>query len=202
MEDSATNLTRPGRSAFTLVELLISLLLVSVVMGLAWIVLDSTRKVAEEINLPPESPLTQVWTQLEEEFDRLLPQPRDTEIPGLRFSAESGLEMVTLIPGPEGIPQQTELSYFIAENSLQKVLRRSYPPAVVTNVLIHNVTKLHIHGHRGELEIARWPSEPESPLPPRISVEIVREDGESSSREFYLPASFQLKKSTVPEIDP
>ncbi|MDA3872736.1 MAG: prepilin-type N-terminal cleavage/methylation domain-containing protein [Kiritimatiellae bacterium] len=79
---------RHRERGFTLIEVLIALALVSVVVGLAWIVLDSVRKVASEISRPIEDPMAPIWKQLEGEMDALLPAPVGVDTPALRFSAE------------------------------------------------------------------------------------------------------------------
>jgi len=202
MEQPSPHLTRNTQSAFTLVELLIALTLVSVVMALAWMVLDSTRKVTEEIGAPVTNPVEQVWSGIQYELDRLLPDPQPSDIPGLQFTDDTGLELVSLVPGPEGIPLQTELHYQINQSKLLKISIRNAPPLSQTNVIAQGVTAFRIRGHKDESEIESWPPEEEKPLPSRLSAELQLSDGSVYTRDFHLPASFRAKTPEQKESIP
>ncbi len=201
MEHPPTYLKKPRSSGFSLIELLIALSLVSVVMALAWIILDSTRQVADEIQAPIGSPLAPLWNQLEFEFNHHLPQPKNTKFPALRFSEETGLEMVSLLPGPENVPLQTELHYWVDEDGLKKSTRTAYPPVAQTNLITADVDVMRVIGRKGEVEIINYPQEPEKSLPPLIEIELQTEDGTRFTREWFLPSTLKASSSDFEDSD-
>ena len=199
MEDSPAGLNCSGRRAFTLVELLIALALTAVVMGLAWIVMDSTRKVSLEIEQPVDRPVDAFWQQLQWEFDRLLPSPVNTKRPPLRFSPENGLEMVALLPDADGIPLQTELHYFLKEKELFKIRQSGFPPTAQTNPVFTAVQHFAVLVQSEGQDVTEWPPEKNSPLPARLQMEMEGVNGQRSQHDFYLPAAFRVKKTTADE---
>ncbi|MDF3129412.1 prepilin-type N-terminal cleavage/methylation domain-containing protein [Kiritimatiellaeota bacterium B1221] len=201
MEHPPTYLNTRSRG-FSLIELLIALSLVSVVMALAWIILDSTRQVADEIQTPIEPPLQPLWNQLEFEFDHHLPQPTNTKFPSLRFSEKTGLEMISLLPGPENVPLQTELHYWVDEEGLKKSIHISYPPTAQTNLITADVASLRVWARRGEEEILHYPLEQKTALPHIIKMELRSADGTSFTREWFLPSSLHASSTTFENEDP
>lgn len=201
MEHPPADLSR-SRKGFTLIELLLALALTSVVTALAWIVLDSTRNVSEEISAPVENPLEPLWAELQFEYDRLLPKPVKAEIPALRFADDTGLEMVSLLPNTREIPLQTELHYFVKESQLLRVSRILVPPLSETNLIARQVTALRIRAHNPDAVTDKWPPEKSGPLPHRLTVELVFANGSSQSRDFFIPASMRMEKSRISESTP
>lgn len=191
---------RPTESAarygFTLIEVLIALALASVVVGLAWIVLDSVRKVASEISRPIGDPMNSVWTQLERELDALLPNPEGVDTPPLRVSEEDGLEFVSLLKNDREIPLQTEVRYLLDNRDLLRISRSGFPPLNRTNRVAAGVQKWIVLAiHRGET-FSKWPpdeadEEETGPLPVRLHFTLEREDGTTSLFDQYLPASYR-----------
>lgn len=193
MAPSPAGLTR--RRAFTLIEVLIALALTSVVMGLAWIVLDSTRKVTLEIDKPIEDTTDIFWQQIQWELDRLLSSPVNTKTPPLRFSPERGLEMVALLPDRNGIPLQTELHYVLKDTQLMKIRKSGFPPAAQTNLLSETVQAFLPTVEIDAESFSSWPPEKNSPPPPLLQLRLLMKDGQSTEREFYLPAAFRVEKA-------
>lgn len=186
---------RIRRRGFTLIEVLIALALVSVVVGLAWIVLDSVRKVAAEISLPIEDPMHPVWMQLERELDALLPKPAGVDTPALRFSEEEGLEFVSLLKNARGIPLQTELHYLLENQDLLRISRSGYPTLAQTNRLARGVQQWIVRAIHQDETFTEWPPEQEGdeaiPLPARLNFTLERANGIVHEFDQYLPASYR-----------
>jgi prepilin-type N-terminal cleavage/methylation domain-containing protein len=182
---------RIRHQGFTLVEILIGLALVGVVVGLAWIVLDSVRKVATEISQPIADPMYPVWQQLEHELDSLLPRPVEAEIPALRFSEAEGLEFVSLLKVNKEIPRQTELQYLLEDQDLLRITRSGYPITARTNRVATGIQAWDIQAsHQGEI-FTNWPPEEDTPLPARLTFTLERKNRISHSFDQYLPASYR-----------
>lgn len=188
------------RQGFTLVEVLMAVALSAVVMGLAWVLMDSTRKVAREIEQPVEDPFAPLWQELQTAADRLLSHPVSPKDPPLRFSEENGLEMVALLPDANGIPQQTGLHYFIQNQSLYRIRRTGFPPSAQTNLLSNAVARFAAAVPAADEVIREWPPKKNSPLPLRLQVEISPTDGPAVRQEFLIPAALRVKKTS--DADP
>lgn len=199
MENSSAGLKRPGLRAFTLIEVLIALALTSVVMGLAWVVMDSTRKVSLEIEQPVDDPVDTFWQQLQWELDRLLPSPVNTKRPALRFTPETGLELVALLPDADGIPLQTELHYFLKEKEMFKIRQSGFPPRAQTNLVSTAVQRFSIFVQDDDQRYTEWPPENKRPLPALLQMQMETTNGLNSQHAFYLPAAFRVKKNADDE---
>ncbi|MEX2607138.1 MAG: prepilin-type N-terminal cleavage/methylation domain-containing protein [Kiritimatiellia bacterium] len=182
---------------FSLIEVLIALALVSVVVGLAWIILDSVSKVASEISKPIMDPMDPAWAQLEREMDALLPAPVGVDTPALRFSEEDGLEFVSLLKNAREIHLQTEVHYLLENQNLLRISRSGFPPLTQTNRVASGVQRWTVRAvHQGET-FTNWPPDEEEaeehpPLPARLTFTMERENGNSHDYDQYLPASYRI----------
>jgi|GEM_PF-1969907 len=181
------------QKGFSLIELLIAVSLLAVVMSLAFMVLDSARRVAEEISGPSGSPAEPFWTQLQSEFDHILVTPVQMDRPPLRFSEDEGLELVSLLPNPQGIPLETFVQYYVEDEQLLKITASGYPLVAETNIVAEAISVIRSQGLIEDQEFMDWPDEDENPLPPRIQIELETDSREILQREFYLPASFRIE---------
>lgn len=181
------------QKGFSLIELLIAVSLLAVVMSLAFMVLDSARRVAEEISGPSGSPAEPFWTQLQKEFDHILVSPVQMDRPPLRFSEDEGLELVSLLPNPQGIPLETFVQYYVEDDQLLKITASGYPLVAETNIVAEAISEIRSLGLIEDKEFVDWPDEDENPLPPRIQIELETDSREVLQREFYLPASFRIE---------
>jgi prepilin-type N-terminal cleavage/methylation domain-containing protein len=192
MEPTPTVLKTKG---FSLIELLIAVSLVAGVMSIAFMILDSARRVAEEISGPSGSPVEPFWTQLQSEIDRILPSPVQLDTPPLRFSKNEGVELVSLLPDPQGIPLETHLHYYVADEQLLRVSTRGFPLVAETNIVAVAISEFRAQALIEDQVFDEWPKENEHPLPPRITLEIETDTRERRTRDFYLPASFRIESA-------
>lgn len=185
-----------------------ALALSSVVIGLTWVLLDSSRQVADEISQPLLHPLTGLAGQLQNELDGLLPRPVDTKAKPISFSEDGPLEMVTLIPNARGVAMQTRVRYWVGEESLLRSHTQGFPPVSQTNVVAGKVEALQVVAlHEGERH-SLWPPEktgentnpPE--IPARLEVTVLSDSFSEFQREYYLPASYKVEKPGPAEEDP
>ncbi|WFB36226.1 prepilin-type N-terminal cleavage/methylation domain-containing protein [Kiritimatiellota bacterium B12222] len=211
-----------SRRGFSLIEVLVAISLASIVMALAWIVLDSTQKVSIEIDRPIGHPWQPLASQLQFEFDRLLPEPVELEDPPLRFNPEEGLQFVALLPNDQGIPLQTQVHYLQEDQNLLRISTSGFPPSTQTNRVLNGLRTFEVLAYpegipedadqADELKLLEWPEEKEedpemeeteeedkNPFPAQLKVEFISIQGSRFIRSFYLPASFRIEKEDQAE---
>lgn len=190
MEHTSTIGTRRG---FSLIEVLVAVSLVTVVISLAWILLESVRQVADEIEMPIENSADPFWSQLQKEIDQLLPDPVQHDMPALRFSPKEGLEMISLLQNEKGIPLETKIHYFTDDDILMKITENGFPLNARTNVVAESVSTIRSHALQDDQKIPVWPPEDEHPLPARVEVELETVERTTLTRVFFIPASLKYE---------
>lgn len=189
---------RRRRGGFSLVELLVALALVSVVTTLAWMILDSTRRVGEEIAREAESPAAELWERLDREFNHLLAGPSGLkQEPTLAFASGSGLDLKALPPSEVGAPLETLVSYRLEEAALLRISRSAYSDLAVTNRVLEGVAAFAAQGRLAEGWTPQWPVEGEpQTVPARVRVAVDLGGEAPEVREWFLPLSIQAAPPT------
>jgi prepilin-type N-terminal cleavage/methylation domain-containing protein len=184
------------KKAFSLIEVLVATSLVAVVGTMAFLILESTRQVAEEVRGIPSRPFEQLTQNIQRELDNLLPRPGTKDLPSFSLDQGMNLTFTTQERDKEGQFQVYAVAYLHEESHTLQIYTRYPDGLAVTNVLNTLSSPLRFEVWTEEMWVEMWPPEEKNRqgVPARIRIGMEGEMEGDRLRELYIPASYGVEK--------
>lgn len=190
-------MTRPppprNSAAFSLIEVLVALALMTLVLTLSALLLRASGRVTEAIHTPPPRQASHFVRLLESDLDRLVRGPLPRDEAGLILHPEEGLSFPVLLTDASNRPRRFRVRYLWNVGSeIRRVLHEPLENVAVTNTVLSARTYFRIVARNDGKESVSWPPESNSPPPAALRVELEVAGEAPISRDLFLPASLHV----------
>lgn len=186
------NLTR--RSAFSLVEVLVALVLISVVLTTAVLLLNSTRQVSRQVELNTD-PTADAFTGLVEPLRNDVLNLMPTRV----FSGQKQPDSLTLSGNSLSWlrlwDQQVAGVRYQWDEAAQRIERvQTLRDTAITNTVLSSVTSWQVEVRHEGAPYTTWPVD-NTPLPQAIRVQGELDSGETLDVTLVIPAGMSVTGS-------
>ncbi len=180
------------RAAFSLIEVLVALTLMSLVLALAALLLSTSGRVTDSIAAPRPRHALDTVLRLGQDLDRLLRAPLPDDETGLRLDAEEGLSFPLLLETPtQGLRHHRVAYLWNADGELRRLLWDSATDLTSTNILLRGFTRFRLVAREEGQDFETWPPENRNEPPRLLRVDLEIPGEAPLLRDLALPAAFR-----------
>ena len=177
-----------------MVEVLVALSLVAVLGTTALLLLESTRRVSDDVAREPKNLSRSVIAPLRLELDHLLPDPPLESLPTFTLENDGRLlRFTTRLPDEAGRLRAVELAYISTPDGAFRVHRPLHHAHGVTNRLDTAGRPPRFAAERdGDWQSTWPPEEPQTSGPPSRLRLTLPGAGDDLSHTLFIPASLRV----------